>query len=145
MGSLSNYGERLALDVASGNKTTLTGVSQARYVALYTGGTPEEDGTLPQNVTEVSGGGYERTLVTFAAAEIAASGDNAGKAVAVNASPGVTFTTASSSWGTITAMAIWDAQTDGNMVWVGELTAQKIVDENDQLIFSAGNITLSMD
>jgi hypothetical protein len=144
-GSLSNYGELLALDVTSGYKTDLTGVTQDRFVALFTGGTPDEDGTLPVGVDEVSAASYGRKAVTFSQAATPASGQtNEGKAQAKN-SAAVTFDEAATAWGLITAMAIYDAVTGGNMIWVGSLTAAKQVDANDQLIFKQDNIIITMD
>jgi hypothetical protein len=144
MGSLSNYGERLALDVASGYVDDLSSFSSDRYVALYVGGTPFEDGTLPPGVQEVSGNGYSRAQVFFGASTI----NGLGKAEIKNNS-NVTFQVASGdAWGVVESIAIWDEDgvgTPGNMIWVGSLTSIKSVDESDQLVFFAGNITLTMD
>jgi hypothetical protein len=144
MGSLSNYGERLALDVASGYVNDLSSFSSDRYVALYVGGTPFEDGTLPAGVQEVSGNGYARTQVIFSASTI----NGLGKAEVKNNS-NVAFPVASGGpWGIVESIAVWDEDgtgAPGNMIWVGSLTSIKSVDESDQLVFFTGNITLTMD
>jgi hypothetical protein len=132
--SLSNYGERLALDVttnASGGNTP----SNTRYVALYTAAPGEEGGG-----TEVSGNNYSRKNVTFAPASTDIS---TGVTTTSNVFE-VLFDVATASWGTIVAMAIFDASTGGNMLWYANLASSKIVGTNDQFRFVAGGIVLTM-
>jgi hypothetical protein len=107
--------------------TALTPVATV-YVALYTTATTDAGGG-----TEVTGGSYARTAVTFGAPS---SNTVANSGV-------VTFPTASASWGTITHMAILDASTLGNMLYHGPLAASKTVDSGDTVSFAASALTVS--
>ena len=99
------------------------------YVALYTVAPSDSGGG-----TEVSGNAYARTAVTFDAA----SGGSINNQL-------VTFPTASGgNWGTITHFGIFDAVTAGNLLAHGALTESKVINDGDQLKFSAGNLTISL-
>jgi hypothetical protein len=126
MSSLTNFGERQALD-AVGNGATL-------YAALFTAAPGETGGG-----TEVSGGSYARQLMAISAA----SSDGGGVTTASNSSE-VLFPEAGASWGTITHMALFDAASSGNMIWYGELTSPRTVNLGDQFRFAAGSVALSM-
>lgn len=128
-GNLSDYAENKILDHSVG-KTSWT--MPTVYVALYT--TAPTDST---SGTEVSGGSYARVATTGATWNAAASGANS------NASA-IVFPTASASWGTVTAVALVDASSAGNIVWYGTLTSNKTVDSGDTFQFAAGALTLSL-
>lgn len=98
-------------------------------VALYTVAPTDAGGG-----TEVSGGSYARTNVTFGAA----SGGSASN------SADVTFPTATASWGTVVAAAIFDSAGSPVMIWYGTLTASKTVDVGDTFKIPAGSLTLSI-
>lgn len=129
MAALSDYSEKLLLDwlMTNGSATRPTNW----YVALYTAAPNDAGGG-----TEVSGNGYSRQSVTFAAATSGAgTTSNTGDVV---------FTAAGGSWGTITHIGIFDASTAGNLLWHGALTASKTVADGDTLQFSTGNIDLTL-
>lgn len=129
MAALSDYAEKLLLDwlMTNGSATRPTNW----YVALYTAAPNDAGGG-----TEVSGNGYSRQSVTFAAATSGAgTTSNTGDVV---------FTAAGGSWGTITHIGIFDASTAGNLLWHGALTASKTVADGDTLQFSTGNIDLTL-
>lgn len=129
MAALSDYSEKLLLDwlMTSGAATRPT----AWFVALYTSAPSDSGGG-----TEVSGNGYSRQSVAFAAASTpGGTTSNTGA---------VSFTAAGGSWGTITHMAIFTASTGGNMLWHGALTASKTVGDGDTLEFAIGNIDLTL-
>ena len=46
---------------------------------------------------------------------------------------------------TVTAIAIWDAATNGNMLFHGPLVSNKNVQAGDAFAFPAGNLTVSLD
>jgi len=99
------------------------------YVALYTVAPTAAGGG-----TEVSGGSYARTAVTFSAA---ASG-------AVTNSGTVTFPTSTGSWGTVVAAGIFDASTSGNLLYFGNLTASVAVGSGVAPKLNAGAVTVSL-
>jgi hypothetical protein len=100
------------------------------YAALYTA-TPSDTG----GGTEVSGGAYARTAVTFGAA---ASGS-------ISNSADVTFPAATGNWGTVTHVGIFDASTAGNLLFWGALTASKTINNGDQFKFLATKLVVSLD
>jgi hypothetical protein len=134
MSSLSNYGERFALN-ATTNAVSGNTPSNTRYVALYTAA-PNDGG----GGTEVSGNNYSRKNVAFAPAS---TDVGTGVTTATNVFE-VLFDVAIASWGTISAMAIFDSLTGGNMLWYANLASPKIVGVNDQFRFVAGGIVLTM-
>lgn len=128
-GNLSDYAENKILDHSVG-KASWT--SPTIYVALYT--VAPTDST---SGTEVSGGSYARVTTS-------ASTWNSASAGATSNASAIVFPTASASWGTVTAVALVDASTAGNIVWYGTLTSNKTVDSGDTFQFAAGALTLSL-
>jgi hypothetical protein len=129
MAALSDFSEKLLLDwlMTTGTATRPT----AWFVALYTAAPSDSGGG-----TEVSGSGYARQSVTFAAAS-----SPAGTTSNTN---NVVFTAAGGSWGTITHIGIFSAVTGGNLLWHGAMVAPKTVADGDTLQFSIGNIDLTL-
>jgi len=100
----------------------------AWYVALFT-----DDPTDVGTGTEVSGGSYARTAVTFTV-----SGDTASNSGAVE------FPEATGSWGTITHMGIYDASTSGNLIAHAALSASKAIASGDILRFPIGDLDVTL-
>lgn len=129
MAALSDYAEKLLLDysMTTGSVTRPT----AWYVALYTVAPSDSGGG-----TEVSGGGYARQTVTFAAA-------TSGTGTTSNTGD-VSWTASGAAFGTVVAIGIHDAVSGGNLLWHGNMTASKTIADGDTLEFSAGNIDLTL-
>lgn len=100
------------------------------WVGLHTTATNDDN-----TGTEVSGGSYARTAVTFSAASGGSTSNSAT----------VTFPTATASWGTVTHFGLYDAATVGNLLYWGALTTSKTVDNGDVFTFPSGNLTVSLD
>lgn len=100
----------------------------AWYVALFTTATTDAGGG-----TEVSGGSYARTAVSFSVTNNVASN-----------SANVLFPTATASWGTVTHVAIYDASTGGNLLFHGAASSSKLIDVGDAYLISASNISVTM-
>ena len=100
------------------------------YAALFTTAT---SGT--GSGTEVSGASYARQAMAFDAA-VAGATDN---------TSAVEFPTATSSWGTITRTALYDALTGGNMLAESALTVSKVVADGDVFRFQAGEFDITLD
>jgi len=128
MADLSNYLENELLDHCLGTGT-FTMPSQL-YVALYTSAPTDAGGG-----TEVSGGSYARQAVDFSAA----SGGSASPTADVE------FPTATANWGTIVAVGLFDAATNGNLLWHKTLASSKAVGSGDTAIIEAANLTVSLD
>jgi hypothetical protein len=136
MSAASNYLENKVLD----HVLTATAYSQpsTRYLALFTNtsgnaATNLEAGTLTDEVS-TSGSAYGRETVTFAAASGGTSATNAT----------VTFDTATANWGTITHVAVMDAETSGNVLFWGAVTTSKTIETGDTFQVSSGNLTISL-
>lgn len=130
MAGFSNYGENLVLTwlLTTGSATRPT----SWYIALYTVAPGEGGGG-----TEVSGGSYARQAATFTVSGTAPT-------EATN-SAAIEFPTATASWGTVVAAAIFDASTSGNMLAFANLDTSKAIDSGDVLRFNAGALDLTLD
>lgn len=129
--NLSNAAENLMLDWVNvvGTPARPTGPLK---VALYTVLPNQETGA---GGTEVTGGSYARTNVTFTAASAGASENTAD----------VTFPTATASWGTVVGVAIFDSAATPVMLWSGTLTSSKTVDNGDTFKIPLGSLDVSLD
>jgi hypothetical protein len=127
MAEMSNYLEN-ALVNATLRNTSYTSPA-AVYAALFT-----TDPTDAGSGTEVSGGSYARTAITFGSPS---------NGVTTN-SADVTFPTCTAAWGTVTHMGIFDASTSGNLLYHTPLDASKTVDSGDIFKISSGNLSVTL-
>jgi hypothetical protein len=128
MAEMSNYLENAVINAVLRN-TSYTSPA-AVYVGLYTSD-PGEGNTG----TEVSGGSYARTAVTFGAPSNGVSTNSAS----------VTFPTATGTWGTVTHIGILDATTSGNLLYYTPLDASKSIASGDVFTISTGNLSVTME
>lgn len=56
----------------------------------------------------------------------------------------LTFGEATSDWGTVSHVSIWDASSSGNCLWQGALDTSKTVNTGDELIFRANDIHIEL-
>lgn len=92
------------------------------YVGLFASGNEPTDSSAG---TELSGSNYSRVAVTFSVSGTSpTTASNTGT---------LTFPTASGSWGNVTACAIFDAQTSGNIIAYSTLSNSKNIQANDIL------------
>ena len=126
---MSNYLE-VALLNATLNGTTYTAPATV-YVSLWT-----TDPTDAGSGTEVSGGSYARTAVSFATAS--------GTSGNVLNDADVTFPTATASWGTVGWIGINDAATSGNLLYHTALDTAKAIDSGDIFKISTGNLSVTL-
>lgn len=127
MAAASDYLENALINAVLRN-TAYTSPTTV-YAALFTTATTDAGGG-----TEVSGGSYARTAVTFGAPTDGSTSNTAD----------VTFPTATGAWGTVTHVAIYDAATAGNMLFHGALTASKTVNSGDTFKFATGDLTITL-
>ena len=106
------------------------------YVGLHTGVPGNDAGS-----NEVDAGDYER-LETSSADWDVLSGD--GPTVVENSNE-LEFSDADNNWGDISHASLWDAQSDGNPLWQGELNDTRTIDEGDRLVFPSGDFEASLD
>jgi hypothetical protein len=131
-GSLSDFAENEILDHLLSAATYTPPATL--YLAVFTAAPTDAGGG-----TEVTGGSYARLAVTNDATNFPA-------AVAGAKSNGVALTmvTASASWGTIVAYALFDASSAGNMIGWADLTSSVLINNGDTLRFAAGALTYSL-
>ena len=127
MAEFSNFLEN-ALINATLRATTYTSPATV-YVSLYT-----SDPTDADSGTEVSGGSYARTAVTFGAPSNGVSTNSAD----------VTFPTATASWGTVSHIGIHDASTAGNLLFHTPLDTSKTIDSGDIFKITSGNLSVTL-
>ena len=127
MAEISNFLENALINATLRN-TTYTSVATV-YVSLFTSD-PTDAGTG----TEVSGGSYARTSVTFAAPS---------NGVTTN-SADVTFPTCTASWGVVGWIGINDASTAGNLLYHTPLDTSKTIDSGDIFKISTGNLSVTL-
>ena len=127
MAEMSNYLENALINATLRN-TTYTSPATV-YVSLWT-----TDPTDAGSGTEVSGGSYARTSVTFGAPSNGAS---------LNSSA-VEFPQATASWGTVAYIGINDASTSGNLLYHTPLTTSKTIDTGDIFKIAIGSLSVTL-
>jgi hypothetical protein len=127
MSEMSNYLEN-ALINATLRATNFTAPTTV-YVGLYT-----SDPTDANTGTEVSGGSYARTAVTFGAPSNGVSTNSAA----------VEFTAATASWGTVGWIGILDAATSGNLLYHTPLDISKVISSGDIFKISIGSLSVTL-
>jgi hypothetical protein len=100
------------------------------YVGLYTAAPSYTGGG-----TQVSGGSYARTAVTFSVS---------GTTTLCTNSAAVEFPTASASWGTIVAVGVFDASTGGNLLAWADLATNKTIDTGDVFRIATGDLDITL-
>lgn len=128
-GSKSNYAENADLDARYGSGTP-TNI----FVALYTVAPSDSGGG-----TEVSGTGYSRKSIT----NNSTNWPNAINGIKTLAGTH-SYDPAGSNWGTIVAMATFDAA-DGNMLHWATLTNSRTIFTGDVFSFVTGDIQINED
>ena len=124
---MSNYLETAIVNAVLRN-TTYTSPATV-YVALFT-----TDPTDANTGTECTGASYVRKAMTFSAPS---------NGVTSNSSA-VEFDQATTSWGTITHMGLYDASTSGNLLFHGALTASKVIDTGDVFKFASAALAVTL-
>ena len=99
------------------------------YVGLHTAD-PTDAGTG----TEVSGGSYARTAVTFGAPS---------NGVTTN-SAAVEFPQATANWGTVSHIGIWDASSSGNLLYHTALDTSKTIETGDIFKIASGSLSVTL-
>lgn len=100
------------------------------YVGLFTSD-PTDTGAAG---TEVSGGSYARTAVTFSV-----TGDTASNTAAVE------FPAATATWGSVTHIGVHDASSGGNMLVHAALSAAKTIADGDVFRIPTGDLDITLD
>lgn len=127
MAEISNYLENALINVTL--RATAYTAPTTVYVGLYT-----TDPTDADTGTEVSGGSYARTAVTFAAPSDGVTTNSAA----------VEFPAATGSWGTVGWIGILDASTSGNLLYHTPLDVSKTIASGDIFKIATGNLSVTL-
>jgi hypothetical protein len=127
MAEMSNFLENALINATLRN-TSYTSPTTV-YVGLYT-----SDPTDANTGTEVSGGSYARTAVTFGAPSNGTSLNDAA----------VEFPQATGSWGTVGWIGIHDAATSGNLMYHTALDTSKTIDTGDIFKIAIGSLSVNL-
>lgn len=126
--SMSNYLENKILNHIA-NKEVYTAPEKC-YMALLTSSSTDE--TIGEEVVALD---YSRKPIVF---------ETSTEGILTN-STDIVFDIASENWGTLTSVAIYDAETDGNPLFYADLTAPQEVLQDNQIIFKTGKLTIALD
>jgi len=127
MAEMSNYLET-ALINGTLRGTTYTAPTTV-YIGLYT-----SDPTDANTGTEVSGGSYARTAVTFGSPSDGVSTNSAA----------VEFPQATGTWGTVGWIGLLDASTSGNLLYHTALDASKTIASGDIFKIATGSLSVTL-
>lgn len=103
------------------------------YLALFTSAPTDAYTSGSPNGTEVSGSGYSRQAMALDAAASRATQNTDVES----------FTASGGNFGTVVAIGIFDASTNGNLLWWDGLDVSKTVNDGDTISFAAGAIDLA--
>jgi hypothetical protein len=136
-GEISDYLANALLDHAF-NLTTYA--APDTYIALATGDVLDTD--TGSTISEPSGGAYARKQVNIS------GGSTPTWVTATNSSvtnkETISFVQATASWSTITAIAIVDAASSGNLLFYENTVTDQTVDNGDTAEFAVGALKVSM-
>jgi hypothetical protein len=127
MAEMSTYLEDALINATLRN-TSYTSPTTV-YVGLFT-----SDPTDAGSGTEVSGGSYARTAVTFGAPSDGTSLNSAA----------VEFPQATASWGTVGWIGIHDAATSGNLMYHTALDVSKTISTGDIFKIAIGSLSVNL-
>jgi hypothetical protein len=127
MAEMSNYLENALINATLRN-TSYTSPATV-YVGLFT-----SDPTDAGSGTEVSGGSYARTAVTFGSPSNGVSTNSAA----------VEFPQATGNWGTVGWIGIHDALTSGNLLYHTALDTSKTIDNGDIFKIAIGSLSVTL-
>jgi hypothetical protein len=127
MAEMSNYLEDALINATLRN-TSYTSPTTV-YVGLFT-----SDPTDAGSGTEVSGGSYARTAVTFGAPSNGTSLNSAA----------VEFPQATGNWGTVGWIGIHDAATSGNLMYHTALDVSKTISTGDIFKIAIGSLSVNL-
>ena len=136
--SLSNYAENKILDHLCGKGTRNFTSPATLAVALLSAISSTETTTDEPTVTEfANSNGYQRTAVTFGTAALGSASNSAD----------ITFDTATGDQGTVVAIGVFDSATygGGNLLFYGNLTVSKTIQNGDTFEIKSGNLTVTFD
>ena len=127
MSAISNYLENALLNATLTN-TTYTSPASV-YLGLFTSNPTDSNAGI-----ELSAPSYTRQVVSFGAASSGSSSN-------VSA---ISYDQATTDWGTIGWVGLYDAATSGNLLYYGALDTATTIDTNEIFVIPIGNLTITL-
>lgn len=93
---------------------------------------------VTNNGVEVTGGGYKRKQIAFTAPTLSDGKEQ------VSNNADVDFGTVSADIGTVSYWGIYDAVSNGNLLWFGAFTRARSIMAGDAIVVKAGAITCKL-
>ena len=143
MTAATNYFEEQTLKWAL--TTSAATRPTAWYVGLFTSApsdTTTTGGTAQGEVT-TTGSGYSRQQVNFSVADAGSGVWTASSTTTLLFPPA--GASATSNWGTVTHLAVFDAATGGNCLFHGPVTSSKLIETGDIFQITQGNLKITLD
>ena len=135
----TNYLERRLLHfIFKNNSLSFSSPGDSIYVGLATAVSAAETGSL----TEATFTNYARQQVTASNWTLVGS-DSTDQQTATNAA-NIEFPASGGTNNTITHIIIADAASSGNILFVGALDVQKVIESGDIFRVNAGNLTIEL-
>ena len=135
----TNYLERRLLHfIFKNNSLSFSSPGDSIYVGLATAVSAAETGS----VTEATFTNYARQQVTASNWTLVGS-DSTDQQTATNAA-NIEFPASGGTNNTITHIIIADAASSGNVLFVGALDVQKVIESGDIFRINAGNLTIEL-
>ncbi len=128
----SQYHTDAVLNVLRGS--AVAGVTP--YVGLYSAA-PADDNSAG---TELAGNGYQRQAITFGV-----PATDAGNVRKVSNTNNIQFGPALANWNQAVAFGVFDAQTNGNLLYWDTLPTPKTVQQDDYGQFAPGTLVVKED
>lgn len=151
MAAMSDYLENKLIDFVFRGQTYTPPTNT--WIGLLTANTNLQDANTGSNVVEVSGGGYARvaypsTLLNWSGTQSSTANtvSSGTTGTTYNLSP-ITFPSpVGADWGVIKAFGMFDAVSGGNMLFYGNLTTPKTVNNGDAApTFSNQALSIQLD
>lgn len=148
MSAMSDYLENKLIDFVFRGQTYTPPTNT--YIGLLT--SAPNDANTGSNVVEVSGGSYARvavgaTLLNWSGTQsnTANTASTGTSGTTYNINP-IAFPSPTGNWGVITAFGMFDASSGGNLLFYGNLTTAKTVNNGDAApTFSAQALSIQLD
>lgn len=145
MASMSNYLENKLVDFLFRNQPFTA--PSTLYFALCT--SIPLDSSTGSSISEVSGGNYSRQSLSCSSTNFLSTQGNTN--IPSSGSGGTTSNNAAISWNgvtwtaTITAIAVCDASSGGNLLWYSTLSSSKTINSGDSVSFAIGDLIIQID
>lgn len=127
------------LDMSSAYKKKLLNYFKGQSISGFTGHMALFNGSPENGGSEINGRSYERQSIAFSTPSEESIGSSQ-----ITSTTDVTFPKPPEEWGTMDYLAIYDAKTNGNPVFIKASPPGRLLKKGHTVIFQAGSVKLSL-